>query len=155
MAAAPLPLGNADGYRPLAEINVTPLVDVMLVLLIVFMVAAPLMMVGVPVELPRTEAAKVSQPRPPVIVSVNREGRIYVREDEIASDALVARLVALRAAEPEAPVYVRGDRTIPYGRIMEVMGQVGRAGFARVSLIAEAQPGGSVAAAPTAPPSAR
>ncbi len=140
MAIAPLgPVeGEEGGYRPLAEINVTPFVDVMLVLLIVFMVAAPLMMVGVPVDLPKTSAAKIGQPRQPVIVSVTRDGRLFVREEEVAPDALVDRLTVLAAADPEAVVYVRGDREIAYGRVMEVMGQVGQAGFAKVSLIAEA-----------------
>jgi biopolymer transport protein TolR len=126
------------GYRPLSDINVTPFVDVMLVLLIIFMVAAPLMMVGVPVDLPRTSAAKLSQPRKPVIVSISKDGKVFVGEEEAPAAELLARLGELRSKDPNAMVYVRGDRTIPYGRIMEVMGQVGQAGFARVSLIAEA-----------------
>ncbi len=122
----------------MADINVTPFVDVMLVLLIIFMVAAPLMMVGVPVELPRTSAAKLSQPRKPVIVSVSKDGKVFVGEEEAPTAELSSRLATLRSQDPGATVYVRGDRSIPYGRVMEVMGQVGQAGFARVSLIAEA-----------------
>jgi biopolymer transport protein TolR len=129
---------SGTAYRPLSDINVTPFVDVMLVLLIIFMVAAPLMMVGVPVDLPRTSAAKLSQPRKPVIVSVSKDGKVFVGEEEAPAAELLARLGELRNQDPNAMVYVRGDRTIPYGRIMEVMGQVGQAGFARVSLIAEA-----------------
>ena len=142
MAIASFDSGDpGGGYRPLSDINVTPFVDVMLVLLIIFMVAAPLMMVGVPVDLPRTSAAKLSQPRKPVIVSVSKDGKVFVGEEEAPAAELIARLGELRAKDPNAMVYVRGDRTIPYGRVMEVMGQVGQAGFARVSLIAEAPSG--------------
>src|SRR3546814_596185 len=131
-------LDGGLGYRPLAEINVTPFVDVMLVLLIVFMVAAPLMMVGVPVDLPKTSAAEVNdEPRRPIVVSIDRDGRIFLREEELAPDAVATRLAALAAEDPEATVYVRGDRSLSYGRIMEVMGQVSTAGFAKVSLIAQ------------------
>ena len=133
------------GYRPMAEINVTPLVDVMLVLLIIFMVAAPLMMVGVPIDLPKTSAPKVSQPRTPVIVSVARSGEIYVREEAVPADQVVAYLSRLKAGtEGESVVYVRGDRGIEYGKVMQVLGQVGQAGFDKVSLIAEAQTAAAV-----------
>jgi TolR protein len=133
---------DSDGAPPpLAEINVTPLVDVMLVLLIVFMVAAPMMMVGVPVQLPRTAAARVAQTRPPVVLTVAGDGRVFLRQEEVDDAALAARLAELRAQDPEAPVYVRGDRAVPYGQVMRVMGRVTQAGIARVSLIAEAEPG--------------
>ena len=131
------------GYAPLAEINVTPMVDVMLVLLIIFMVAAPLMMVGVPVDLPRTAAAKIGRPQKPVIVSIDKDGGVFAGRNALPPGEVVARLSALRKETPDAPVYVRADRAIPYGRVMEVMGQVGQAGFARVSLIAEAPAGAS------------
>ena len=142
MAMSPVESGEEGSYRPVAEINVTPLVDVMLVLLIIFMVAAPLMMVGVPVQLPKTSAAKVTKPRDPVVVSVNREGAIFVRDLPVAEDQLTKQLAELHAADPDAVVYVRGDKGLPYGRVMEVMGRVGQAGFAKVSLLAEsaAQP---------------
>ncbi len=142
MAASLLPAGGTDdeSYRPLAEINVTPFVDVMLVLLIVFMVAAPLMMVGVPVELPRNSAAKVGQTRQPVIVSIDKDGNLFIREEQVAEGDFVARLAALHAQDGDAVVYVRGDRSVPYGRVATLMGQVGEAGFARISLIAEALP---------------
>jgi len=139
MAMSPLGGGSdLDGaYRPLSEINVTPLVDVMLVLLIVFMVTAPLMMVGVPVQLPKTTATKVSQPSKPVIVSVTKDGKVFLREEEVEQIALAARLMDLKDANKDTVVYVRGDRTVPYGMVMEVMGQVTQAGFPKVSLIAE------------------
>ena len=131
--------GEFGGYKPLAEINVTPFVDVMLVLLVVFMVAAPLMMAGVPLELPKSTAAKL-QPRQPVIVSITKDGAVFVKDEAIPAATLVARLSEMHRADPEATVYVRGDRALSYGRIMEVMGQIGQAGFPRVSLISEATP---------------
>ncbi len=141
-------LGTGDdvSYRPVAEINVTPFIDVMLVLLIIFMVAAPLMTAGVPVQLPKTAAQAVSQPRQPVVVSVDRDGRLFLRADEIAPADMPARLAALAKEDPETVVYVRGDQSLSYGRVMELMGQVSRAGFTRVSLMAEgpaALPAGS------------
>jgi biopolymer transport protein TolR len=136
MAIAPIGDGD-DGYRPIGEINVTPLVDVMLVLLIVFMVAAPLMMVGVPIQLPKTAAAKVTQTRQPIIVSIAKDGRVFVRDEEVPTDTLLQRLKELKAADPDATVYVRGDRSVNYGRAVEIMGAVNQAGFAKLSLIAE------------------
>jgi TolR protein len=130
--------GDEGSYRPMAEINVTPFIDVMLVLLIIFMVAAPLMMVGVPIQLPKSTAQKVSQPRQPVIVSIDRDGKVFLKEEELPEDQIRARLAALAAEDKDAVVYVRGDKTVAYGRIMEVMGQVANAGFAKVSLMAEA-----------------
>jgi TolR protein len=126
-------------YKPLAEINVTPFVDVMLVLLVIFMVTAPLMMAGVPLDLPKTTAAR-RQPRDLVIVSVTKDGAVFLEDEEVPAAALVARLKELHRADPDATVYVRGDRALAYGRIMEVMGQIGQAGFARVSLISESAP---------------
>ncbi len=124
-------------YRPLAEINVTPFVDVMLVLLIVFMVTAPLLTVGVPVDLPETEAQTIADPDEPLVVSVDREGAVYLQDTQIELDKLVPRLIAVTGSNPEARIFVRGDRAIAYGRIMEVMGLVNSAGFKRVALIAE------------------
>ena len=127
---------------PMAEMNVTPLVDVMLVLLIVFMVAAPMMMVGVPVQLPRTSAARVAHTAPPVVVTVGRDGRLFLGRDAVMEAELGAKLTGLRAQAPtDAPVYVRGDRSVPYGDVMRVMGRVSAAGVARVSLIAEGESG--------------
>jgi biopolymer transport protein TolR len=119
---------------------VTPFVDVMLVLLIIFMVAAPLMMVGVPLDLPKTDAARIAQTREPVVVSVDNTGKLFIGEDEIAEDALVPKLSEMREKDPDVLVYVRGDKAIDYGAVMKVLGQVGQAGFPKVSLIAEGEP---------------
>ncbi|WP_458095036.1 protein TolR [Roseomonas sp. WA12] len=132
--------GDDDDAMPMAEMNVTPLVDVMLVLLIIFMVAAPMMTVGVPVNLPRTAAARSASSNPPVILSVAPGGKLYIGKEEVTEDALTQRLVALHEADPEAPVHVRGDRSVPYGDVLRVMGRVSRAGISKVSLIAEADP---------------
>jgi len=124
-------------YRPMSEINVTPFVDVMLVLLIVFMVTAPLLTVGVPIDLPKTKAQSIADPDEPLVVSVNGEGVIFIQDTEVPLENLVARLSAITGTKPDTRIYVRGDRTIDYGRIMEVMGRVNSAGFTRVALIAE------------------
>lgn len=123
--------------QPLAEINVTPFVDVMLVLLIVFMVTAPLLTVGVPVELPKTEAAQLVDRDEPLIVSVDVEGKIFLQEQERSLETLIATLQAVRAERPDAVVYVRGDRTIAYGQVMSVMGALVAAGVTKLSLVAE------------------
>lgn len=129
--------GRRASYRPMAEINVTPFVDVMLVLLIVFMVTAPLLTVGVPVDLPQTRARNISQDNEPLIVSINAEGRIYVMETEVELENVGALLTAVTGANPEARIFVRGDRAIDYGRVMEVMGALNSAGFQHVALVAE------------------
>ena len=135
--------GEDDDAPPMSEINVTPLVDVMLVLLIIFMVAAPMMTSGVPVDLPRSAAPRVSNPAPPVVLTVTREGAIHIGEDRIEEAALSERLAALKAANPELAVHVRGDRSVPYGEVLRIMGRVTAAGIPRVSLIAEAEPAGA------------
>lgn len=130
--------GRRRSFRPMAEINVTPFVDVMLVLLIVFMVTAPLLTVGVPVDLPRTEARTVESPSDePLTVTVDAEGRIYVMESQVELRNLAPLLVAVTGANPQARIFVRGDRTIQYGRVMQVMGTLSVAGFTRVALVAE------------------
>jgi biopolymer transport protein TolR len=136
--------GRRSAYRPMSDINVTPLVDVMLVLLIVFMVAAPLLTVGVPVDLPKAQAPAINENKEPLVVTVNAEGAIYIQETPVDNDALVPRLVAITHDNPAADIYVRGDRTISYGRVLEVMSMIASAGFTKVSLIAEppgAKPG--------------
>ncbi len=130
------------GSAPLSEINVTPLVDVMLVLLIIFMVAAPLMTVGVPVQLPKTAAPKVSQPKQPVVVTIDGQGQPFLDKEPLLPEAVLPRLQELASADPSQVVLVRGDKAVPYGRIVEIMGQINAAGFQKVSLIAQA-PGGS------------
>ena len=127
-----------DRYLPLAEINVTPMVDVMLVLLVIFMVTAPLLTVGVPLDLPKTQAAAISDPKPPVILSLNRVGEVFIGDERIEPGDLAERLSGLAAEDPTRIVYVRGDQTISYAQLMEALGMVNRAGFAKVSLIAEA-----------------
>ena len=127
-----------DRYQPLAEINVTPMVDVMLVLLVIFMVTAPLLTVGVPLDLPKTQAAAISDPKPPVILSLNRVGEVFIGDERIDPGDLADRLSGLAAEDPTRIVYVRGDQTISYAQLMEALGMVNRAGFAKVSLIAEA-----------------
>jgi biopolymer transport protein TolR len=128
--------GDDDfGYRPVAEINITPMVDVMLVLLIIFMVAAPLMVSGVPVQLPKTSAAKVGPTKKPMVVTMTSDGRLQIRDEFVTREQLIPRLQAVRSAEGDAVVYVRADSKIAYGDVMQILGQVGEAGFARVSLL--------------------
>jgi biopolymer transport protein TolR len=131
--------GRRRGARrpPMSEINVTPMVDVMLVLLIIFMVTAPLLTVGVPVDLPKTEASVITGQDEPLVISVNRDGKIYLQETELPMEALVPRLQAITQNKADTRIFVRGDRTVAYGRIVEVMGTVSAAGYSRVALIAE------------------
>src|SRR5436190_16760574 len=144
--------GRAGGgrYRPMSEINVTPLVDVMLVLLVVFMVTAPLLTVGVPVELPQTQAPPINEPKEPLVITVDRNGGIFISETSVPVDSLVPKLQAITGSNPDAVLYVRGDKDINYGRVLEVMSLVSSAGFRKVSLVAEA-PKGRPAAVSTRP----
>jgi biopolymer transport protein TolR len=123
--------------RPMSDINVTPLVDVMLVLLIIFMVTAPLLTVGVPVDLPKTDAKPITGQDEPLVISVNNAGKVFLQETEIDLGALVPRLQAITNNKPDTRIFVRGDKTVAYGRIVEVMGTVSSAGFNHVALIAE------------------
>lgn len=125
------------GRSPMAEINVTPLVDVMLVLLIIFMVTAPLLKAGVPVNLPESKAKALGEEKEQVTLSMSRDGRVYLDDVEVAPDELSARLAALpRTSAGEPPlVTLRADRALDYGRIMEVMGELNQAGFNSISLI--------------------
>jgi len=146
---------SEDGdFRPVADINVTPLVDVMLVLLIVFMVAAPLMTVGVPLQLPKSAAAKSTEPKEPIVVSIAKDGKVFLAKEELPEDAILPRLAGLATQDKEQVVLVRGDKEIQYGRLMEVMGQVSKAGFLKVSLIAEMAPGGAAVPPAAVTPSA-
>ena len=129
-----------DRYQPLAEINVTPMVDVMLVLLVIFMVTAPLLTVGVPLDLPKTSAAQVTQPQEPIVLSIDREGGTFIGNERIDPGDLKDRLAGLAADDPDRIVYVRGDRTILYAQLMDALGLVSRAGFTKVSLLAEGTP---------------
>jgi biopolymer transport protein TolR len=134
-----------NGYKPLAEINVTPMVDVMLVLLIIFMVAAPLMVQGVPLELPKTSASKLGAVKKPMVVSLSPDGKLYIRDEEVTPQTLVSRLMELKSQEGDGVVYVRADRTIAYGDVMELLGKVGESGFSRVSLLSQPSPSASTA----------
>lgn len=142
MASEFLRKGGGSGhrrktYQPLSEINVTPFVDVMLVLLIVFMVTAPLLTVGVPVDLPKIKAKSIAEAEEPLVISVNAEGILFLQETEVELDDLVPRLQAITENKEDTRIYVRGDQNIAYGRVMEVMGTINVAGFKRVALIAE------------------
>ncbi len=124
-------------FRPTSDINVTPLVDVMLVLLIIFMVTAPMLTVGVPVDLPKTQAAQMNDQTEPLVISVDAKGKVFLQETEMKLDEVVARLKAITGNNADAKIYVRGDKKLAYGQIMEIMGAIAAAGFSRVSLIAE------------------
>ncbi len=130
--------------RPvMAEINVTPMVDVMLVLLIIFMVSAPLLTVGVPIDLPQTQAKSLDADKEPLTISVNVKGQVFLQESEIVLDDLVAKLRAVTDARGglDERVYVRGDRQVDYGTVMKVMGLLSAAGFRRVALVTEIEQG--------------
>ena len=146
--------GNGRGgraYRRMHEINVTPFVDVMLVLLVIFMVTAPLLTVGVPVDLPKTQAASISKPDEPLIVTVTAEGKVYLQETELTDAPLVDKRKAMGSDKAEQRLYVRGDKSVPYGRVMEVMGQLAGAGFTKVALIAESADAPAPGKAPPGP----
>lgn len=139
-------------YRPLAEINVTPMVDVMLVLLIIFMVTAPLMTSGVSVDLPKTNAQPINNDSQPLTVSVRANGNVYLQDQLVPLPDVVDKLKAIAANNPDRRIFVRGDKDLPYGRIMELMGIITQGGFTHVALLAEQT--GPTAAAPSAPPAA-
>ena len=133
-------LGRGNGrnrYKPMAEINVTPMVDVMLVLLIVFMVAAPLLTVGVPVDLPKTSAAPITAPEKPLILTIDAQHKVYLQEMAIDPAEVIPRLQAITLNKPDTVIYVRGDKSVSYGEVLELMGNVVAAGFTKVSLISE------------------
>jgi biopolymer transport protein TolR len=131
-----------SSYVPMSEINVTPFVDVMLVLLIVFMVTAPLLTVGVPIELPETRANPIQGDSEPLTVSVAPNGMIYLQETEIDLDTLAPKLVAIAREGYDQRIFVRGDRSVDYGNVMKVMGVLNRAGFRRIALVTETVPVG-------------
>ena len=124
-------------HRPMSEINVTPMVDVMLVLLIIFMVTAPLLTVGVQVDLPKTKASVIPGQDEPLTITVDGEGRIYLQETELDLEVLAPRLIAITSNNPDVRIFLRFDKTIRYGRVMEVMGTVNGAGFTKIALITE------------------
>jgi biopolymer transport protein TolR len=137
--------GGRRGRRRavMAEINVTPMVDVMLVLLIIFMVSAPLLTVGVPLDLPQTQAKSLDQDKNPLTLSVNLKGQVFLNDTEIALDDLVAKLKAITEARGglDERIFVRGDKKVDYGTVMKVMGRLSAAGFRRVALVTEVDQG--------------
>ena len=150
MAAGSMNIAAAGGRskrrrRPvMSEINVTPFVDVMLVLLIVFMVSAPLLTVGVPIDLPQSQAKALEQNNEPLTISVNNESQLFLQNDEIKLDDLLPKLQAIigaRGGTSNDLIYIRGDRTVAYGMMMRVMGRISSAGYHRIALIAEVEQG--------------
>ncbi|MFO1104845.1 MAG: protein TolR [Amaricoccus sp.] len=130
--------GRRGGRRPMAEINVTPMVDVMLVLLIIFMVAAPLLTVGVPIELPKTAAkALPTEQEEPLTIALTREGKILIQNTEVPRDAFIAKLRAVAAERSGDKVFLRADGAIPYSDVMQVMGALNASGFNNVGLVTE------------------
>ena len=127
----------------MSEINVTPMVDVMLVLLIIFMVSAPLLTVGVPLDLPQTQAKSLDQDKNPLTLSVNLKGQVFLNDTEIALEALVPKLKAITEARGglDERIFVRGDKKVDYGTVMKVMGRLSQAGFRRVALVTEVEQG--------------
>src|SRR4051812_2242817 len=143
-----MPLGPILGSQrrarrsPMAEINVTPMVDVMLVLLIIFMVTAPLLVAGVPVDLPDSKAGALDQERKPVQISLEADGKLYLDEQPVAAGDLGRRLAGIAASsrEPGGPrIFLRADRALDYGRVMAVMGEINAAGLRRVALVSTQQ----------------
>ncbi len=124
-------------HRPMGEINVTPFVDVMLVLLIVFMVTAPLLTVGVEVDLPKTKAGAINADAAPLVVSIKADGSLYLQETVVASEVLIPRLKAVSNANPDVRIFVRGDQAVTYGKVLSVMGRIQSAGFEKVALVAK------------------
>jgi biopolymer transport protein TolR len=148
MAMNPAAASSGGGRRGrrkavMAEINVTPMVDVMLVLLIIFMVSAPLLTVGVPLDLPQTQAKSLDQDKNPLTLSVNLKGQVFLNDTEIALDQLVPKLKAIAEARGglDERIFVRGDKKVDYGTVMRVMGRLSQAGFRRVALVTEVEQG--------------
>jgi biopolymer transport protein ExbD len=147
--------------HPVADINVTPLVDVMLVLLVIFMVTAPMLTAGVTVDLPRTAAPRLSPPEPPVELGLTRDGKLFIGKEEIAEEALETHLAALHQESPDRALHLRADRGIEYGEVLRVMGLVHRTGIHKVALVSQpesrqpsaAEPQPSPAPSPPAAPS--
>lgn len=131
---------GSRGYRPMSEINVTPFIDVMLVLLIVFMVTAPLLNTGVPVDLPKSEAAAINdKDEKPLEVSVDKNGQAFIGESKVTREQLVAKLSAITGDDLERRVFIKADTSLPYGDVMGIIGAINKAGYTKVALIS--QPG--------------
>ncbi len=128
---------NQSKREPMSEINVTPFVDVMLVLLIIFMVTAPLLTVGVQVDLPESSADSLPDDQEPLTISINSKGEIYIQEHQVTYQKMIPKLLAIAKNRTDTRIYVRGDKNINYGRVLEVMGTLSGAGFSKVALIYE------------------
>ena len=128
---------NRSHTEPMSEINVTPFVDVMLVLLIIFMVTAPLLTVGVPVDLPESSADSLPEDQEPLTLSINSKGEIFIQEHQVEYDKMVPKILAIAKNRTDTRIFVRGDKTINYGRVLEIMGMLSGSGFTKVALISE------------------
>ena len=144
--------GHTRRFRPVAEINVTPMVDVMLVLLVIFMVTAPLMTSGVNVDLPKTNAAPLNTDATPLTVTINAQGDIYLQDTPVQLPELVTKLQASSENNSDRRIFVRGDKDLAYGRIMQVMATITQGGFTKVALLAEQTVDNAAAPAPTSAP---
>ncbi len=133
--------GRGRRFRPVAEINVTPMVDVMLVLLVIFMVTAPLLTAGVQVDLPKTDAQPIKGDDQPISISIDGQGKLFIQETEIQPDDLVAKLRAIMGQKSDTRIFIRADKGIEYGKVMDVMGMLGAAGFEKVALVTEIKGG--------------
>jgi biopolymer transport protein TolR len=128
---------HRSSKNPISEINVTPFVDVMLVLLIIFMVTAPFLTVGVQVDLPESSADSLPDEQEPLTLSINSKGEIFIQESQVELDKIVAKILAIAKNRTDTRIYVRGDKTINYGRVLEIMGMLSGSGFTKVALISE------------------
>ena len=128
---------NRSSKEPMSEVNVTPFVDVMLVLLVIFMVTAPLLTVGVQVDLPESSADSLSEDQEPLTLSINSKGEVFIQEYQVEFEKIVPKILAISNNRTDTRIYVRGDRSINYGRVLEVMGLLSGAGFSKVALISE------------------
>ena len=128
---------NRSHTEPMSEINVTPFVDVMLVLLIIFMVTAPLLTVGVPVDLPESSADSLPEDQEPLTLSINAKGEIFIQEHQVEYDKMIPKILAIAKNRTDTRIFVRGDKTINYGRVLEIMGTLSGSGFTKVALISE------------------
>jgi len=148
--------GGRRRADPVAAINVTPMVDVMLVLLVIFMITAPLLSSGIPVHLPKVKAEAMSNPDKPLVISIDKDGKAYLNDVEIPMESLAPRLAAITNSNPDAKIYIRGDKDINYGTVLQAMGELTSAGFRAVSLVVETPGGddgnGGNAATPAAKP---
>ena len=134
--------GSRRTSRPMSEINVTPFVDVMLVLLIIFMVTAPLLTVGVPIDLPKTKATQLHGGEEPLTITINKNGKIFIQETRIEPDQIVPKLKAITKSGYNERIFVRGDTNTNYGLLMSVMGKINAAGYKRIALITDTETGG-------------